>query len=43
MTEVIRSWYSYQEFKIEKLRDQRLRHHYGIRFDHRLNMIDWDY
>lgn len=43
MTEVIRSWHSYHEFKIEKLRDQRLRHHYGTRYDHRKNLVDWDY
>ena len=31
------------EFNIAKEWDQRLRHHYGERYDHRLNMVDWDY
>lgn len=43
MVEVFHSWFAYQDFKMDKLRDTRLRHHYGTRYDFRLNLIDWDY
>lgn len=25
------------------LRDHRLRAHFGVRYDHRANLVDWDY
>lgn len=31
------------QFHIENLRDHRLRHYFGERYDARLNLIDWDY
>uniref|UniRef100_A0A0G4FFD7 DUF4470 domain-containing protein n=1 Tax=Chromera velia CCMP2878 TaxID=1169474 RepID=A0A0G4FFD7_9ALVE len=30
-------------FDVEQLRDQRCRGAYGVRFDHRVNLFDWDY
>ncbi len=41
--DVFSSWYKCHAFDIEKLRDQRLRHHFQTRYDHRKNAVDWDY
>ena len=30
-------------FPVEKLREYRLRHLYGTRYDFRRNVLDWDY
>jgi dynein assembly factor 3 len=43
MVEILQSWHSRVEFKMEQHRDQRLRYHFGKRYDYRANMIDWDY
>lgn len=41
--EVMQSWRSSVPFDIGTLRDTRLRAHYKERYDHRVNLIDWDY
>mmetsp|Transcript_15373 Transcript_15373/g.38868 ORF Transcript_15373/g.38868 Transcript_15373/m.38868 type:complete len:471 (-) Transcript_15373:474-1886(-) len=41
--DAIKGWKSSVPFKVEELRDERLREFYKERFDHRLNLIDWDY
>lgn len=28
---------------VDEMRDRRLRHFYGERYDHRANLCDWDY
>ena len=43
MEEVFQTWFQKHPFEIEKLRDQRLRHHFAERYDFRVNGIDWDY
>lgn len=43
LVDILRAWYSTAEFQIEKLRDHRLRYHYGARYDFRANIVDWDY
>jgi dynein assembly factor 3 len=43
LEEIINSWLKRYPFEMEKLRDQRLRHHFADRYDFRLNGIDWDY
>eukprot|EP00743_Colponemidia_sp_Colp-15_P008071 GILK01008746.1.p1 GENE.GILK01008746.1~~GILK01008746.1.p1 ORF type:complete len:482 (-),score=68.77 GILK01008746.1:215-1660(-) len=40
---IIHGWAATVPFDVESLRDQRLRHHYGVRFDFRANVLDWDY
>jgi len=42
LEDVISSYYNVHPFDIEKARDNRLRHHFGERYDHRKNLIDWD-
>eukprot|EP01138_Halocafeteria_seosinensis_P015582 gb/GECG01015901.1/.p1 GENE.gb/GECG01015901.1/~~gb/GECG01015901.1/.p1 ORF type:complete len:746 (+),score=88.37 gb/GECG01015901.1/:1-2238(+) len=37
------SWSHDSECRVEKYREQRLRNHFGTRFDFRNNLIDWDY
>jgi len=36
-------WASELEFDIEKMWNTRMRNWYGIRYDHRRNLMDWDY
>jgi len=43
MEEIFSSYYKKHPFDMEKLRDQRLRHHFGERYDFRANGIDWDF
>ena len=43
LEQVISSYCNVHEFDAEKAWDQRLRHHYKERYDHRKNMIDWDF
>ena len=43
LEDIINSWRQRYPFEMEKLRDQRLRHHFEDRYDFRLNKIDWDY
>eukprot|EP01017_Pseudomicrothorax_dubius_P039229 TRINITY_DN5984_c0_g1_i7.p1 TRINITY_DN5984_c0_g1~~TRINITY_DN5984_c0_g1_i7.p1 ORF type:complete len:211 (-),score=26.46 TRINITY_DN5984_c0_g1_i7:505-1137(-) len=42
VNDAITSWSSKVPFQMESLRDQRLRHHDKERYDHRVNLIDWD-
>jgi dynein assembly factor 3 len=39
----LKAWDEAVPFDMATLRDYRLRHHYGERYDHRNNLIDWDY
>lgn len=41
--EVMQSWRLAVPFDIGGLRDTRLRAHYRERYDHRANLVDWDY
>mmetsp|Transcript_10524 Transcript_10524/g.20225 ORF Transcript_10524/g.20225 Transcript_10524/m.20225 type:complete len:289 (-) Transcript_10524:11-877(-) len=41
--EVMQAWRLAVPFDIGSLRDTRLRAHYKERYDHRVNLIDWDY
>lgn len=41
--EIVSSWLACHPFDIEQLRDQRLRAHFGTRYDFRRNLVDWDY
>lgn len=43
LVEIFKSWTSKIPFKMQELRDQRLRYHYKDRYDFRTNLIDWDY
>ena len=43
MEEVFSTYLKKHAFDIEKLRDQRLRHHFADRYDFRRNVCDWDY
>jgi len=43
LEEVISTYLKKHPFDMEKLRDQRLRHHFADRFDSRRNAVDWDY
>ena len=40
---IVSSYLQVHKFDIEQLRDQRLRGHFKERYDHRRNMVDWDY
>nr|CEL67767.1 TPA: GH22156, related [Neospora caninum Liverpool] len=41
--EVLAAWHPAVQFDLEALRDQRLRHCYGQRFDYKVNLMDWNY
>lgn len=43
MEDVFKTYLKRVPFDIEKLRDQRLRHHFAERYDFRRNAVDWDY
>jgi len=43
MEEILLTYYKKVPFDMEKLRDQRLRHHFAERYDFRRNAVDWDY
>ncbi|CDW85452.1 arf-like ras superfamily gtpase [Stylonychia lemnae] len=43
MEDIFNSYLKRNPFEIEKLRDQRLRHHFQDRYDFRRNAVDWDY
>lgn len=43
LEDVISSYYNVHPFDVEKMRDDRLRHHLGARYDARKNVFDWDY
>lgn len=43
MEEVFSQYLKKHPFDIEKLRDQRMRHHFADRYDFRRNVVDWDY
>ena len=43
LVDIFKSWSSKVPFKMQELRDQRLRYHYKDRYDFRTNLIDWDY
>jgi dynein assembly factor 3, axonemal len=43
MEEVMSTYLKKHAFDMEKLRDQRLRHHFADRYDFRRNAVDWDY
>ena len=38
-----KSWFADVPYDVESLRDQRLRHYYGDRYDVKKNVLDWDY
>ena len=40
---MFKTWDERVVYEIEALRDARLRHHFGTRYDFRNNLIDWDY
>ncbi|PFH37294.1 hypothetical protein BESB_037520 [Besnoitia besnoiti] len=41
--EAMEAWHPAVKFDLEGLRDQRLRHFYGQRFDYKVNLMDWNY
>ena len=43
LEEIFSSYLTCHAFDIETLRDHRLRGHFGQRYDHRKNLVDWDY
>ena len=43
MEEILLGYQKKAPFDVEKLRDQRLRHHFAERYDFRRNAIDWDF
>lgn len=43
LEDVFKAWSVKREFKVEELRDTRMRAMYGQRFDSKRNLIDWDY
>jgi dynein assembly factor 3 len=40
---VISSYYSVHPFDMERMWDDRMRHFFADRYDHRRNVVDWDY
>ena len=43
MEEIFSSYLKKHPFDMERLRDQRLRHHFADRYDFRRNAVDWDF
>jgi dynein assembly factor 3 len=43
LEEIFSSYLTCHKFDIETLRDHRLRGHFCERYDHRRNLVDWDY
>lgn len=43
LVDVFRSWSAQVPYDVATLRDHRLRSHFGVRYDHRANLVDWDY
>jgi len=43
METVFSSYMKEHQFDVEKLRDHRLRGHFKERYEHRRNLVDWDY
>mgnify|MGYP002630849377 CR=1 FL=1 len=43
MEDIFSSYLKVHKFDIEQLRDTRIRAHFGERYDHRRNLVDWDY
>ena len=43
MVEILSTWKSKNEFKMEEYRDQRLRYLWKTRYDYRKNMADFNY
>ncbi|OQS05915.1 hypothetical protein THRCLA_02007 [Thraustotheca clavata] len=43
LVDTLQSYFTNVPFDVVKLRDQRLRHFYENRYDHRKNLYDWDY
>jgi dynein assembly factor 3 len=43
LTDVFKGWKKNVQFDAEALRDQRLRGYYRERYDHRVNLCDWDW
>ena len=43
LEEIFSSYLTCHKFDIENLRDHRMRGHFGERYDHRKNLVDWDY
>ncbi|EPR64681.1 hypothetical protein TGDOM2_271315 [Toxoplasma gondii GAB2-2007-GAL-DOM2] len=41
--EVMTAWHPAVQFDVDALREQRLRHCYGQRFDYKVNLMDWNY
>ena len=41
--EILKAYDLRVPFEIEKYRDDRLRFMYKDRYDHRANLVDWDY
>ena len=41
--EIFSSYLTAHKFDIETLRDHRMRGHFKERYDHRFNLVDWDY
>ena len=41
--DIFSSYHNKHPFDVEKLRDTRIRAHYKDRYDHRRNLVDWDY
>ncbi|GBG25249.1 Dynein assembly factor 3, axonemal [Hondaea fermentalgiana] len=43
LEQVLKSWSEGAPFDVQNLRDRRLRHFYGQRYDHRVGIVDGDY
>jgi dynein assembly factor 3, axonemal len=43
LEEIFSSYLTCHKFDIETLRDHRMRGHFKERYDHRRNLVDWDY
>ncbi|CAM9117268.1 unnamed protein product [Ectocarpus sp. 13 AM-2016] len=43
LEEVFKSWRCDVPCNVTALRDARLRNFFGVRYDHRKNLVDWDY
>ena len=43
LEDIFSSYLKVHAFDIEQLRDTRIRAHYGSRYDHKRNLVDWDY
>jgi len=43
MEDIFSLYLKVHKFDIEQLRDTRIRAHFGERYDHRRNLVDWDY